>query len=217
MGLLEVGQLVFQAGQLGAQLVCFLRQEHGGFAGTLGALLDVLIEKQRDQFVGHLFGNLRALVLERYVESNRRLATPFDEGTEGGHNNGIAHQVDLVELAEAPALVGKQVVLVDDPQQVLAGHYPLANDFNTFIGITVVVRRHQLRRNLLRFHQNGAGRLIDRRDGNRDHRGHRKNDHDAHPQQQGPVLDNGYVIVEGQLVFRFHRGHSAEVQRSGNL
>ncbi|MNM33553.1 hypothetical protein D3C81_441740 [compost metagenome] len=217
MGLLEVRKLVFQAGQFGAQLVRLLGQKLRGFVGPLGALFHVFIEKQRDQFIGHFLGHFRLLVFERHVECHRGLAPSPDEGTERGDHDRAAHLIDLVGFAKAFALVGIQVVLVHDPQQVVAGHDTLANDLDSLVGKTVVVRRYQLRRDLLRFHQDGTGRLVDRRHAHRDRHGRRENDYDTHPKHHGSVLDYGDVIFEGELVVRFHRGHQARFQRSGYL
>ncbi|MNZ33931.1 hypothetical protein D3C78_512960 [compost metagenome] len=202
MGLLEIRQLVFQAGQLGTQLVRLLGEELGGFVGPFGTLLEVLVEEQRDQLVGNFLGHLRLLVLEGHIERHGRFATPAYIGGEGFDHDGTAHVVDLVAIAEA--LVGEQVVLVDDAQQVLAGHHPLANHFDAFIGEAGVVGRYQLGGNLLRLHQDGAGRLVDRRHHHCNSDGRGQDDYDAHPQQQGPVLDYGDVISEGELVVGLH-------------
>ncbi|MNM97511.1 hypothetical protein D3C81_1100160 [compost metagenome] len=143
-------------------------------------MLEVFIEEQRDQFVGDILSHLGLLVLERHIECDCGLAPPSDERAERGDHDGIAHLLDLVALAEP--LVSEQVVLVDDAQQVLAGHDPLANDLDALIGKAVVVCRHQLGGNLLRLHQNGAGGLVDRRHAHRDHHGRGKNDYDTDPQ-----------------------------------
>jgi hypothetical protein len=50
------------------------------------------------------------------IERHGRFTTPLDEGGEGFDHDRVAHLVDLVAFAEA--LVGEQVVLADDAQQV---------------------------------------------------------------------------------------------------
>ncbi|MCY1444674.1 hypothetical protein D9M71_611580 [compost metagenome] len=179
MGLLEIGQLVLQAGQLGTQLVGFLGEEFGGFVGPFGALLEVFIEEQRHQFIGDFLGYLCLFVLERHIERHGRVTTTAHVGGKGFDHDRVAHLVDLVAFAEA--LVGEEVVLADDAQQVVAGHHPLADHLDALIGKAGVVGRHQFRRNLLRLHQNGAGGLVDRRHHQRDGHGRGENDCGTHP------------------------------------
>jgi hypothetical protein len=98
----------------------------------------------------------------------------------------------------------------------------LADDLDALIGKAVVVRRNQLGRNLLRLHQDGAGRLKDRRHRQGDPDRHRQDDDHAQPQQQGPVLDDGEVIFDGHLVFSLHGGPTLKVKglgvcRSGSI
>ena len=215
VGLLEVGQLVFQVGQLGTELVGFLGEEFGGFGGAFGTLLHVLVEEQRHQFVSHFLGHFGAFVFVGNRKGHGGLAAPLDVGAERGDHDRTAHLFDLVGFAEAAAAVGEQVVLVDDPQQVLASHHALADDLDTLIGKGIVAGRDQVRGDLLRLHQNGPGRLIDRRNADRhpDSCGH--HDHYDDPQQQGTVLDDGDVIFDRELVLRLHSGHQSEIQMSG--
>ncbi|MNI21568.1 hypothetical protein D3C73_750960 [compost metagenome] len=161
--LLEVRQLVLQHFQLGAQLVRFLGQELGGFTGALGALLDVFVQEQRDQFIGHLVGDVRLTVFKAQTKRNRHLSPAFDIGTHQRNGDRVAHFLDLFAQGQLSALGREQVVFIDDPFQMLSGHHALADHLDALIGEGIVVGPHQVRRNLLRLNQNGAGRFIGRR------------------------------------------------------
>ncbi|MNF58881.1 hypothetical protein D3C84_404560 [compost metagenome] len=143
--LLEVRQLVLQHFQLGAQLVRFLGQELGGFTGALGALLDVLVEEQRHQFLGHFVGHFRLPVLEGQAKGNRHFASPLDRRTDQGDRNRIAHLFDLFGQGQSPAARFEKIVLVDDRLQMLAGHHALADDLDALVSKGIVVPRHQVR------------------------------------------------------------------------
>ncbi len=142
--LLEVRQTVLQGFQFNPELVRFLCQELRRFTGSLGALLDVFIQKQRDQLLGNLVRDFWLLVLKAQAESDGHLPAPLHGRTDQGNANCIAHLFDLFGNAQPPAFRGKKIVFIDDPFQVLAGHHALANDFDALVGKGIVIRRHQI-------------------------------------------------------------------------
>jgi hypothetical protein len=76
--LLVGGQLGFDFFQLHFQLVRLLGQEFGGLGGPLGTRLDVFVEKQGDQFIGHPLGDFRLSMFESQLEGNGSLVpAPF--------------------------------------------------------------------------------------------------------------------------------------------
>ncbi len=81
-------------------------------------------------------------------------------------------------------LIGRfeQVILVDDVDQVVAGHDLLAEDFDPLLGISRDGGFDEIRGDLLRFDQDGRLGLIQRRKRDRDDDGDQEyHDRDRRP------------------------------------
>jgi hypothetical protein len=146
----QFGQLVvmlfFESGQRFVQLGNARRLAHRLFAEEIGGLLrqaaprcQVLVQVKRRQFIGDLERQFGRAALIRHREGDGRLrsaaAARIDHvGADHVHADVAAHfrQQHLARLLVADVWV--QVVALDQSQQILRGHHPLADHLHALIG-----------------------------------------------------------------------------------
>lgn len=136
--LLEVRQTVLQGFQFNPELVRFLCQELRRFTGALGALLDVFIQKQRNQFLGNLVRDFWLLVLKPRRKAMVTSPRPFTAALT--KETLIALRISSIfSVTLNRRLSGKGVFIDIDPFQVLAGHHALAEDMTSMRSSTKVL------------------------------------------------------------------------------
>ena len=166
--LFELGQTVFNVGDLLAEFFGFVGEEVQGLGRGLLTLAQVLVQEQADDFVGHSLRGLRPLALVREIESDSRLhGAPLlgvnHVGADRRDGNVFTHVLDHRFQRLAAAILGVQVVLLDNPAQIRVGQHALRNHLDTLVGEAGHHRAHEILRHLLLLDQNHRARLVDRR------------------------------------------------------
>ena len=162
---LEGGQLPFQIGDLGPDVLRFRTQKIGASGRLLFARLQILAQVQRGDLVRHCGGHLRRAVLIADRKGDRGfcgapLARVDHIGADHIEFDVLAHVGDDGFARLGAPIIGVQIVLADDLQEIRRGHDPLADDLDALIGVTADGRAHEVFRHFLLLDQNGAGRAI---------------------------------------------------------
>ncbi len=150
------------------QLVGLVVEEVRRIGRQLPAAAHVLIEVQRHQLVGDPRRGLRRAAVVADAEGDvglggAALARVHHVRADHREMDVLAHlrQQHFARLALPQRRV--QVVALDDAQQVVGRHDPLADDLDALVGEARDRRLHQIGRQLLLLDQDRAGRAVGRR------------------------------------------------------
>ncbi|MEM7504860.1 MAG: hypothetical protein AAF417_22715 [Pseudomonadota bacterium] len=211
IALLEFGHAGFEFADLLPQPLGLLGKESGCFCSAFPANSQIFVEVERNQFIRDLLRNASILVFEGNIECDHGRPGPptariHDFGANQLHRNLVAKTPGNDVYRFAATLLGVKTELVDDGDQVLGRHDPLLDDLQALGRETRNGRSDELARHLRFFDQNRTGRLIDRRDGNRDHNTDGKHDHGRNDQAKFPAQHGRYVVARPLYVIG--NGHS---------
>ena len=188
------------------QPVRLLGQELRGVRRLLLTDLQVLVQVQRGQLVGHLLRPLGGLAVEGQGErdggAGLRPAAPVD------HIRVDDIELDVLAHAIEDFLAGLvlpqpriQVVLVDDLQQPGARHHLLGDDLDALVGVAADGAAHQVLGDLLFFDQDGRRGSVDRRQHDRDDGGDQQHQAGRDQHRLVPASDRRDVVVQVPLGF----------------